>query len=103
MKDNVRPGERALVYLYPWHIVEAVLPNPRFSIIDGRRGAPRRAPDYVVCHINYEIRPGWGSDDPEGDIYQHPCYVALWDAGYTKVFSVQRTFGIEVASVWKKE
>jgi 4-amino-4-deoxy-L-arabinose transferase-like glycosyltransferase len=102
MNDNVRPGERVVAYLHPWHIVRVTSPDPRFRIGDGRKLPVPIAADYVAFHINYDLKQSWAGDPLGGDIFKHSEDADWVRESYTKVYSVQRAFGIEVASVWKR-
>jgi len=103
MNDNVRPGERVLAYLHSWHIVRATSPDPPFRIVDGRREAASTTADYVVFHINYNLKQSWAGDPFGGDVFKHLEDAAWLCENFTKVYSVQRAFGIEVACVWKRD
>ena len=103
MNEHARPGERVVAYVYPWHIVRAVSPDPPFAIVRGEEGSLRTGPDYVVRHINHEIRQRWAGSRLGEEVFWQPYDADLLHGNYTKVFSVQRAFGIEVASVWKKK
>jgi hypothetical protein len=103
LNDNAEAGESALLYLNPWHIVRATSPNPAFKILSPENSTLFASPDFVVTHINHEIRHGWGEgNNPRGDVIWRPYRLDLLEAQYTKVFSVKRAFGIEVVSVWQK-
>jgi 4-amino-4-deoxy-L-arabinose transferase-like glycosyltransferase len=103
MNDNVRPSERVLAYLHPWHIVRATSPDPPFRIVDGRREAASTTADYVLFHINCNLNQSWAGDPLDGDVFKHLEDAAWLRENYTKMYSVQRAFGIEVASVWKRD
>jgi 4-amino-4-deoxy-L-arabinose transferase-like glycosyltransferase len=102
MNDNVRPGERVVAYLHPWHIVRVTSPDPPFRIVDGRRETVSIAADYVVFHINYDLKQSWAGDLLGGDVFKHSEDADWVRENYTEVYSVQRAFGIEMASVWKR-
>ena len=103
--NNNIPAEKVVVtYIIAGHIVRAVSPHPKFQIINGlQKSKPViEDADYVITSINSDIRQGWGNDNPMGDIYKYRYDVKLLKANFTKVFSVKRAFGIEVAGVWRK-
>jgi hypothetical protein len=103
LNDNAEPGETALLYLNPWHIVRATSPNPAFKVLHPDENTLFSTPDFVVTHINHEIRHGWGpGNNPQGEVFWRPYRMDLLESKYTKVFSVRRAFGIEVASVWRR-
>jgi hypothetical protein len=98
---NVRAQERVVVYAYPWHIVRAACPKPRFLISPGRPLSVRTNPDYVMVHINTQIRQSWAGNPRGEEVYWEP-YDADWlESHFTKVFEVSRRFGIEMANVWR--
>jgi 4-amino-4-deoxy-L-arabinose transferase-like glycosyltransferase len=107
--DNATDGERVVAYVNPWHIVEAACPDPRFIISRGRRESVRAGPDYVIIHINHEIRQrwaawfaGWENNVRDAGVFWEP-YDADWlHAHFTKVATVPRAFGLEMASIWQR-
>ncbi|MBN1641286.1 MAG: glycosyltransferase family 39 protein [Anaerolineae bacterium] len=101
--ENVAPDERVAACVNPWHIVRAVLPDPGFVLVDVREQGLSTRPDYLITHINCEIQHGWGTDDPRGDVFRAPYDVDERDANYRKIGSVERAFGLEVASIWQRE
>jgi MFS family permease len=104
LNENVRPGESVVAYVNPWIIVRETCPDPPFTITKGEWESLRTRPDFVILHINYEIRQRWvDSTAASGESVFWQPYDAAWlDAHYRKVFSVKRAFGIEMASVWKR-
>ena len=101
LNANALAGETAQLYVLPWHIVHATAGAPAYRLEDGLKGSLYSNPDYVVIHINAIIWQGWGTDTPRGKVIVHPYDPIYLGQRYTKVFSVQRAFGLEVASVWK--
>jgi 4-amino-4-deoxy-L-arabinose transferase-like glycosyltransferase len=107
--DNATRGGRVVAYVYPWHIVEATCPDPRFRISRGRWASVRSRPDFVIIHINHQVRAswaayftGWESNAPAEDVFWEP-YDADWlHTHFTKVATVPRAFGLEMASVWQR-
>jgi 4-amino-4-deoxy-L-arabinose transferase-like glycosyltransferase len=107
--DNATDGERVVAYVYPWHIVEAACPDPRFIISRGRKESLRTGPDYVIIHINHEIRQrwatwftGWENNVRDEGVFWEP-YDADWlHTHFTKVATVPRSFGLEMASIWQR-
>ncbi|HOT93207.1 MAG TPA: glycosyltransferase family 39 protein [Anaerolineae bacterium] len=106
---NAKEGARVVVYAYPWHIVEATCPDPRVRFIRGQYNSVRLRPDYVIVHINHTIRQSWAAyftgdvnTTRAESIFWEP-YDATWlHSHYTKIATVPRAFGIEMASVWKR-
>jgi 4-amino-4-deoxy-L-arabinose transferase-like glycosyltransferase len=107
--NNTRSRDRVVVYAYPWHIVESACPDPPFRARHGQKDSVRTRPDYVIIHINHRIRAKWsawfsGGENnlPADSVFWEP-YDADWlHVNFTKVFSVQRAFDIEMASVWQR-
>jgi 4-amino-4-deoxy-L-arabinose transferase-like glycosyltransferase len=105
--DNARVNDQVVVYAYPWHIVEATCPNPPYRIRPGQQGSLHTRPDFVIVHINHTVRAKWSAwfsgrevNQPAESVFWEP-YDAEWlQTYYTKVYSVPRAFGLEVASVW---
>ena len=71
-------------------------------IVDGRREAASTTTDYVVFHINCNLKQSWAGDPFGGDVFKHLEDTAWLRENYTEVYSVQRAFGIELASVWQR-
>lgn len=108
--DNATNGERVVAYVYPWHIVEAACPDPRFRISRGRWESVRARPDYVIIHINHEIRQSWAAwfTGRENNVRDDGVFWEPYDADwlythFTKVARVPRAFGLEMASVWRRK
>ncbi len=102
---NARPGDRVLVYLYPWHILEAASSQPAFHLIRGEPDSVDLQSDYVVVHINHRIRQRWAASEINAraaSVWWVPYDADRLNAHFTKVFSVPRAFGIEMASVWER-
>jgi hypothetical protein len=72
LNEHARPGERVLAYLHPWHIVQATAPKPVYLIRNGFDGSLFAAPDYVVVHINAQIRQSWWTDVSKGEVFRLP-------------------------------
>jgi len=101
--QHARPGQRVVTFLTPRHIVRATCPDPAFELIDGLVDpAALDGADYVLTGINAEIRPRLGAEEPDADIYVYPYDRQRLERDFTRVFSVRRAFGLEVASVWKR-
>lgn len=103
LNEHARSGETAQLYVEPWHIVRSFAPKPAYKISDGRDEGLDIDPDYVVIHMGATIRQGEGDDNPEGVIYLYPFDPDVLQTKYVQVFIVERAFGIEVASVWKRK
>jgi len=98
---HAAPGDLVATFVRPEHIRDAVLSNPRFLVVDGLADAQilNRA-DWVVTTLGSEIRNGYGADDPD-DVFALPYDDDLLRRRFTKVFGVERAFGLEVAAVWR--
>jgi len=95
-------GERVRVYVLEKHIMRAVAPAPLYTISSGFDPDPGRAPDYVVTEINTMVPQSWWTWDFGRVAYQPPYDTAWLEQNYSRVYSVRRAFGIEMAAVWKK-
>ena len=102
LNDNAVSGDNIRVYVLEWHIIRAVAPHPAYRIWNGLDQNPGPLPDYVVTHINTMIPQSWWTRNIARDVYQTPYDPSWLSAGYTKVFSVPRAFGFEMAAVWKR-
>jgi len=104
--NNIQTSKIVFTYLRASHLVRAICWRPKFQIIDGLK-TPQAAlinADYVITSINDEIEQGFGASNPRGhSIYKYPYDRELLKTNFTKVFSVKRAFGFEVATVWKKQ
>ncbi|MBN1250483.1 MAG: glycosyltransferase family 39 protein [Anaerolineae bacterium] len=110
LNDHARYGDRVVVYVNPWHILEATCPDPAFRLVPGDAMSVRLRPDYVVIHINATLRSRWAGSfsDParhirEGSVWWEPYDAAWLHAHFTKVATVRRAFGLEMASVWERD
>lgn len=102
LNDHAKPGKRVRAYLLSWHIVKATAPSPVYKLENGFQGQLIENPDYVVVEINAQIRQSWWIHSPTEEVFQ-PLYDPAWlEANYTKVFTVMRAFGIEMACVYQK-
>ncbi len=107
--QNARRGERVVAYVHPWHIVEAACPERAFRITHGVWESVRTRPDYVITHINHEIRASWSAwlagyefSAAAESVFWEP-YDAEWlHSRYTQVATVRRAFGIEMATIWER-
>lgn len=109
LNEHARAGDRVVAYIYPWHILEATCPNPQFRFMRGERNSVRLRPDYVIVHINHTIRQRWASyfTGEENNARAESVFWEPYDAEwlrthYTKIATVPRTFGIEIASIWER-
>jgi hypothetical protein len=96
-------GQTAQLYIEPWYIVNVLAPDPVYQLTDGFKDNLDAKPDYVVTHIVFSIWQGEGSDTPQGDVFRHPFDVDTLQREYEQVFSVQRAFDLEVASIWRRK
>jgi len=100
LNGHAKSTDRVLAYVLPWHIISAAAPNPLYQIKNGFKDKVA-APDYVVTEINALIPQSWWTR-LRGKIFDPPYDSAWLERNYTKVFTVRRAFGIEMASVWQK-
>lgn len=102
LNAHAQPHERVNAYVMEWHIVQATAPDAPYTIQNGYDFSRYERPQYIVIHINGVYWQGWGKDNPVGEI-KRPPYDEKWLAqNYEMVFSVPRTMGLTVASVWKR-
>jgi 4-amino-4-deoxy-L-arabinose transferase-like glycosyltransferase len=101
--ENARRRERVVLYVHPWHIVWAACPDPEFRFVDGMWESVFSKPEFVVTHINHQIRQRWAGQSRGGGVFWQPYDVAWVETNYDKVFLVQRAFGLEMASVWQRK
>lgn len=106
--ENARPGDRVVAYVYPWHILEAVCADSQLRLRPGQEISVRLRPDYVIVHINHTIRQRWatyftGEKNARAESVFWEPYDAAWlHTHYTKIATVPRAFGIEMASLWER-
>lgn len=100
---HAKAGQTALLYVGPWHIVQAMAPDPVYKITDGRTANLSSKPDYVVIHIGSTIWQGTGRDTPKGSVFRYPYDVDIMQREYEQVFSIRRAFDLEVASIWRRK
>jgi hypothetical protein len=98
------PRETVVTVFGERHITRSVLPDPEFRIASLLHEPVSLADaDWVVTSINYDIeakRPTTGS---QNSVFSYPEYDrAELEREFTRVFSVERRFRIEVAAVWKR-
>lgn len=96
-------SDRVVMFVRAPLIVESVLPRPHFALQDGLRDPTllKRA-DYVITSIGTQLDNGWGRATPAGPIRRYPYNRPLLVRHFTRVFSVERAFGLEVAAVWRR-
>jgi len=58
--------------------------------------------DYAVIALGWTLSDDRGTDPREATIYDLPYDPDLLRRDFSRVFSVRRAFGLEVASVWKR-
>jgi hypothetical protein len=103
IRSRAGPGDRVVSFIRPQLIVTAVLPKPQFVMLDGLRDATLlKSADYAITTINTQIDAGFGPGSPAGPIRRYPYNRKLLVSQFTRVFSVERAFGIEVAAVWRR-
>jgi hypothetical protein len=103
LNSHAGHGQIVLLYAAPWYIIETLAPDPVYMPINGFTGSLDSKPDFVVIHIGSTIRQGEGSDTPGENIFEYPFDYRILQHEYEKVFSVQRAFRIEMASIWKRK
>jgi hypothetical protein len=103
LNSHAGRGQVVLLYAGPWYIIETLAPDPVYTPINGFTGSFDSKPDFVVIHIGSTIRQGEGSDTPEENIFEYPFDYGILQREYEKVFSVQRAFSLEMASIWKRK
>ncbi len=91
-------------YVLEEHILQATAPSSVYQIQNGLHdGTAFPTSDYVVTAINAQVQQSWWTRPTGSEIYQ-PRYDTAWlENHYTQVYRVERAFGIEMASVWKKK
>lgn len=103
LNDHAKPGERVRAYISPWHIVQVKAPNPVYKLENGLWDRVSANPDYVVVEINVQIRQSWWIKTTPDEVFR-PVFDSSWlESKYTRVFTVRRAFGIEMASVYRKK
>jgi len=100
---HAKTGEVAQLYIEPWFVVNFLAPNPVYQLTDGLEVSLDTKPDYVVIHIGSTISMGTGRDTPQGDVFHYPLDIDILHSEYEQVFSVQRAFDLEMASIWKRK
>jgi hypothetical protein len=103
VSSRATASDRVVMFVRAPLIVESVLPRPRFGLQDGLRDPTllKRA-DYVITSIGTQLDQGWGRATPAGPIRRYPYNRRLLVRHFTRVFSVERAFGLEVAAVWRR-
>lgn len=120
--ENVEPGKRVVTYLRERMRIHFMGPRPsiRFQVRDGfdpRVGLDEA--DYVLLHINATLRQFDSSRVPLiveqrsdvrdlGGVRRESIHVYPFDRDelhrdFDKVYAVERAFGVEVASVWRRK
>lgn len=105
--DNLPRGERILYFThFDHHIVTEQLKGKGFVLLDGMNTHyTTDLANYILVHINATIHEGRGyQHEPlSGSIYKDFFLEGNLEADFRKVYSVQRPFGLEVASVWYRK
>jgi hypothetical protein len=88
VEAHAAPGDVVVTFVRPFHIREALLPNPPFLIVDGLAD-PRliRRADWVVTTVGAEIEHGYGADDPT-TVFTLPYDPTFLTRRFKKVFHV---------------
>ena len=97
-------GQTVVTYILAPHIVRAICPHPAFRLEDGMLGSPEilADADYVVIGINAEITDDRGPPPATGEIFRLPYDETYLKEHFQPVFTVDRAFGLRVASVWRR-
>jgi 4-amino-4-deoxy-L-arabinose transferase-like glycosyltransferase len=103
LNTNAEPGQTALLYVEPWHIVRYIAPDPGYTLTNGFDETLHSKPDFVVVHIGAILWQGEGNDTPIGDVIRYPFNFEVLTREYEQVFVVQRAFNLEMASVWQRK
>ena len=103
LNDHALSGDIVRFYVLEWHIIQDVAPQPAYRIWNGLDRDPGPPPKYVVTHINTGIPQSWWTRNFGGELYQAPYDPGWLSTYYTKVFTVSRAFGFEMASIWQLE
>jgi hypothetical protein len=103
LNTHAESGQTVQLYSAPRYVVDVIAPDRTYQVTDGQTDSLDSKPDYVVLHIGSTIRMGTGNDSPQGDVFEYPFDVDILRRDYEEVFSVQRAFNLEVASVWSRK
>jgi hypothetical protein len=103
LNSHAEPDQNVQLYLGPWHIVRHVAPDPSYRLSNGFEETLEAEPDYVVVHINETIWSGNDRDTPVEDVIRYPFDLELLMQEYEKVFSVERSFELEMISIWRRK
>lgn len=103
LNTHAKAGQTVLLYVGPRYIIDTLAPDPAYALTYGAKSNLDSKPDYVVIHIGAIIRQGEGTDTPQQNIFEYPLDFDVLEHEYNKVFSVQRAFDLEMASIWKRK
>jgi hypothetical protein len=91
------PEDRVLAYMDEWHILAARGEAAARGVEDGFRRSLASRPAFVLIHVNARL------DLEDGRrAFADPGDRAILEQEYEKAFALVRSFGIEVASVWRR-
>ena len=101
--EHVEPGSTVVTYLLASHIVHAV-GLPGITLENGLRSPSDvlTRTDYAVVALGSTLSDDRGTEPREASIYDLPYDPDILRRDFSRVFSVRRAFGLEVASVWKR-
>ena len=105
LNAHVGPGATVKTFIRPNHIVRAVSPRPPYTLIDGLRPPSPSVDDadYVVTTLVGDIRRRSRAGlRARGSIFAYPYDRAALVRGFEPVFRVERPFGLEFATVWRR-
>jgi hypothetical protein len=110
--SRTHPGEIVVAYFpgkIPNHVVKYVNGDKNFTLIDGKEPARRNAyenADFVISMIETETLAKLDIDSYPHlfKTRQHTLYDPIvLDDRFERVFTVDRAFGLTIASVWKRK
>jgi 4-amino-4-deoxy-L-arabinose transferase-like glycosyltransferase len=100
--ERAQAGDSVVTFVRPFHILAATLGHPPYRVVDGLSDpAAIAGADYVVTTLGAELRHGYGGDDPS-EVFAVPYDASLLLRDFRKVHAVDRTFGLEIAAVWRR-
>jgi hypothetical protein len=102
VNQHAQPGDTVVTFVRPWHIRDAVLQQQAFRVVDGlEEPAAISGADWVVTTLGAEINHGYGAENPS-EVFAIPYDAEILRRDFTRVFSVNRAFDLEVAGVWQR-
>jgi hypothetical protein len=102
LNENAKHDEVAQLCGFPWHIVRYAAPGPVYQLTNGLETTLAMEPNYVVLHVNDLLWQEQGTARPWARLSANPLDQEVLEHDYQQVFVVERAFGLEIASVWKR-